>query len=97
MHRKRWSREQALAYMIANAGEPEGSAVREIERYSVWPGQACAYKVGEITISRLRAEAERRLGERFDIKAWHDLVLLGGGVPLTVLESRNTAWIAGRS
>ena len=92
LHHKRWSREQALAYMIANAGEPEGSAVREIERYCVWPGQACAYKVGEITISRLRAEAERRLGSRFDVKAMHDLILLGGSMPLTVLERRMTEW-----
>ncbi len=97
MHRKRWSREQALAYMIANAGEPEGSAVREIERYAVWPGQACAYKVGEITLSRMRAAAERAQGPRFDIKAWHDLVLLGGGMPLTVLERRQAEWLRTRS
>ncbi len=96
MHHHRWSRERATTYMIANAGEPEGSALREIERYAVWPGQACAYKVGEITVSRLRAEAERALGARFDIKAWHDLVLLGGSVPLTVLERRNAEWVGGR-
>ena len=86
MHHKRWSRERAIRYMVDNAAEPEGSATREIERYVVWPGQACAYKLGETVISRLRADAERRLGSRFDIKAFHDAVLLGGSMPLTVLE-----------
>ena len=86
IHHKRWSREQAIRYMVDNAAEPEGSATREIERYSVWPGQACAYKLGETVISRLRAEAERRPG--FDIKRFHDAVLLGGSMPLTVLERR---------
>jgi uncharacterized protein (DUF885 family) len=88
IHSKRWSREQAIKYMVDNAAEPEGSAVREIERYSVWPGQACAYKLGETVISRLRADAERQLGARFDIKAFHDAILLGGAMPLTVLEKR---------
>jgi uncharacterized protein (DUF885 family) len=86
IHHKRWSREQAIRYMVDNAAEPEGSATREIERYSVWPGQANAYKLGETVISRLRAEAEKRPG--FDIKAFHDAVLLGGSMPLTVLERR---------
>ena len=86
MHHKRWSREQAIRWMVDNAAEPEGSATREIERYVVWPGQACAYKLGETVISRLRAEAEARPG--FDIKRFHDAVLLGGSMPLTVLERR---------
>jgi uncharacterized protein (DUF885 family) len=72
--------------MVDNAAEPEGSATREIERYIVWPGQACAYKLGETVISNLRAEAEKRPG--FDIRAFHDAVLLGGSMPLTVLERR---------
>lgn len=97
MHDKRWSREQAIRYMTENAGEPEGSAVREIERYVVWPGQACAYKVGEITVSRLRADAERRLGQRFDIKGFHEVLLLTGSVPLTVLERQVQAWAATRA
>ena len=94
LHHKRWSREQAIRYMIDNAAEPEGSAVREIERYSVWPGQACAYKLGQTVIARLRDEAERSMGSRFDIKAFHDAVLLGGSMPLTVLERRVHAWMA---
>ncbi|HZG07758.1 MAG TPA: DUF885 family protein [Allosphingosinicella sp.] len=86
IHHKRWSREQAIKWMVDNAAEPEGSATREIERYSVWPGQACAYKLGETVISRLRGEMEAKPG--FDIKAFHDAVLLGGSMPLTVLERR---------
>lgn len=92
MHHMRWSREQAIRYMMDNAAEPEGSAVREIERYVVWPGQACAYKIGQTVIANLRTEAERRMGSRFDIKAFHDVVLLGGAMPLTVLEQRVRAW-----
>jgi uncharacterized protein (DUF885 family) len=86
MHGKRWSREQAIQWMVDNAAEPVGSATREIERYVVWPGQACAYKLGETVISRLRREMEARPG--FDIKRFHDAVLLGGSMPLTVLERR---------
>jgi uncharacterized protein (DUF885 family) len=93
MHHRRWSREQAVRYMMDNAAEPEGSAVREIERYCVWPGQACAYKIGQTVIANLRAEAERTMGDRFDIKAFHDVVLLGGSMPLTVLERRVRNWI----
>jgi hypothetical protein len=62
--------------------------VREIERYVVWPGQACSYKIGQTVIANLRAEAERRLGNRFDIRAFHDAILLSGAMPLTVLERR---------
>ena len=94
LHHKRWSREQAIRWMVDNAAEPEGSAVREIERYSVWPGQATAYKIGQTVIERLRAEAERRMGGRFDIKAFHDNILLGGAMPLTVLERRVREWMA---
>jgi uncharacterized protein (DUF885 family) len=93
LHHKRWSREQAIRWMVENAAEPEGSAVREIERYSVWPGQATAYKIGQTVIDTLRAEAERRMGSRFDLKAFHDLVLLGGAMPLTVLERRVRGWM----
>jgi len=97
MHFRRWSREQAIRYMMDFAAEPEGSAVREIERYVVWPGQACAYKIGQTVIANLRAEAERRLGNRFDIRAFHDVLLLSGAMPLTVLERRVRAWIATQS
>ena len=80
--------------MTENAAEPEGSAIREIERYCVWPGQACSYKIGQTVIAGLRDEAERRMAGRFDIKAFHDVLLLGGGLPLTVLQRRVREWVA---
>ena len=70
IHFRRWGREQAVRYMVDNAAEPESSAVREIERYSVWPGQACSYKIGQTVIAGLRDEAERGMGARFEIKAF---------------------------
>ncbi len=94
LHHKRWSREQAIRYMTENSARPEASAVREIERYSVWPGQATAYKIGQTVIAGLRDEAERRQSGRFDVKAFHDVVLLGGSMPLTVLERRVREWLA---
>ncbi len=84
LHHKRWSRDQAIQYMVDACGEPPGSAEKEIDRYCVWPGQACSYKLGQTVIARLRTEAEARPG--FDLKTWHDRVLLNGSVPLTVLE-----------
>jgi len=92
LHHKGWSREQAIRYMIDNAAEPEGFAVREIERYCVWPGQACSYKVGQTVIMDLRNEAQQRMGQRFDLKAFHDIVLLNGALPLTVLQQHVRAW-----
>jgi uncharacterized protein (DUF885 family) len=93
LHHKRWTREQAIRWMVDNAAEPEGSAVREIERYVVWPGQATAYKIGQTVIDGLRGEAERQMGSRFDIKRFHDVVLTGGAMPLTVLQQRVRRWM----
>ncbi len=95
LHHKGWSREQAIRYMTESGAQPHGAAVREIERYCVWPGQACAYKVGQTVIMGLRTEAEQRQGTAFDLKAFHDRVLLPGAVPLTVLQQRLRAWING--
>ena len=81
-----WSREKAIAYMVANSSQSESASRTEIDRYIVYPGQACAYKVGQIAISRLRAEAEKSPG--FDIKRFHATVLDSGRVPLEVLERR---------
>ncbi|NNU15204.1 DUF885 domain-containing protein [Parvularcula sp. ZS-1/3] len=93
MHEKRWSREEAIDYMVANAGmEPSGVAI-EIERYSVWPGQALAYKIGMLKIQELRAAAEEALGEDFDIGAFHYQVLRDGGAPMPVLKERIQAWV----
>lgn len=96
MHYRRWSREQAIAYMIDKTGMPEADVVAEIERYLVWPGQALAYKTGMLKILELRARAQAALGERFDLKAFHDQVLLAGGLPLGVLEARVDRWIDSR-
>ena len=86
MHAKRWSREDAVEYMVASGAKPRDAANSEINRYTVWPGQACAYKVGHTVIARLREEAEAKPG--FDIRAFHDKVLLSGSMPLAVLEKR---------
>lgn len=93
MHAKRWSREKATDYLVENTGRPRGAAQREIDRYCVRPGQACAYKIGQITISRLRDEAKAAMGPRFDLKAFHDTVLKQGGMPLTVLETVVHDWM----
>lgn len=86
LHAKGWSREEAIRYMTATAAEPENRAEREIERYCAAPGQACAYKLGEIEIARLRAEAERR--PDFSLKDFHDRVVMAGPMPMSVLATR---------
>jgi uncharacterized protein (DUF885 family) len=95
MHDRKWSREQALKYYVDTIGDQETSAITEIERYVVWPGQACSYMVGKIEWMRLRAKARKALGRRFDIRKFHDVGLLSGGVPLTVLETVIDGYIAG--
>ena len=94
MHAKRWSREQAIRYFVDNIGDQEASAVTEIERYSVWPGQACSYMVGKIKIMQLRDRAKAALGSRFDLRRFHDMVLLNGSMPLDVLERVVDQWVA---
>ena len=96
MHAKRWSREQAITYMIDNTGMTEAEVTREIERYVVWPGQATGYKVGQLAMLRMRTRAERELGQRFDIRGFHDVLLMNGGMPLDILEDTVDRWIAGR-
>jgi uncharacterized protein (DUF885 family) len=87
MHFYGWSREQAVKYMVDNVGDQESAAITEIERYCVWPGQACSYMVGKITFLEQRARAKKELGGKFDIRKFHDAVLLSGGTPLKVLEN----------
>jgi uncharacterized protein (DUF885 family) len=94
MHKHRWSREQAIRYMTEHLGEPESAWVTEIERYCVWPGQACSYKVGQIVWDRLRTEARVSMGDRFSLAGFHDAGLLAGGMPLAVLEQRIRDWAA---
>ncbi|MEO1658968.1 MAG: DUF885 domain-containing protein [Pseudomonadota bacterium] len=94
MHAKQWTREEAVEYMVANAGMERSGVEIEIERYSVWPGQALAYKTGMLKIQELRARAEEALGEDFDLAVFHYELLRGGGAPLEVLELRLDRWIA---
>jgi len=94
MHAKRWSREQALKYYIDNIGDHEASAVTEIERYAVWPGQASSYMVGKLTWLKARERARKALGRKFDIRKFHDAGLLSGGTPLTVLDQVIDNYIA---
>jgi uncharacterized protein (DUF885 family) len=94
IHAKGWSRQQAIDYFAANAARPLHDIVNEVDRYIAWPGQALAYKVGQLRLSELRRRAEERLGARFDIKAFHDVVLGSGAVPLDVLEATVDRWLA---
>ncbi|UNK51157.1 DUF885 family protein [Lysobacter sp. S4-A87] len=94
IHHKGWTRDQALAYLRDRTALSEHEVTTEVDRYISWPGQALSYKLGEITIVRLRAEAEKALGSRFDIKAFHDALLSQGSVPLPVLEEQVRAFIA---
>jgi uncharacterized protein (DUF885 family) len=93
MHAKKWSREQALAYMIEKTGMSAAEVEREIERYVVWPGQATAYKTGQLAILKLRAEAEAALGDKFDLREFHETILGNGGMPLGILEANVRSWI----
>jgi uncharacterized protein (DUF885 family) len=93
IHAMRWSREEAIDYMLANTGMAESDVVSEIERYFVLPGQATAYKVGMMKILELRDRAQNELGERFDIREFHDVVLTNGSMPLDILEELVTQYI----
>jgi uncharacterized protein (DUF885 family) len=94
IHAKKWTREQAIQYMAKELGSEEEAAVTEIERYFVDPGQALAYKVGMMKILQLREKARTALGAKFDPRAFHDVVLTNGSVPLTVLEGLVDDYIA---
>ena len=97
MHAKSWSREQAIDYMAATTGEDRARVTTEIERYCAWPGQATSYKVGQTRWLRLRAEAQRRLGKKFDIRDFHDAGLTAAPMPLAVLERVIEEWIKSRA
>jgi len=93
IHAKGWTREQAIRYMLDNSAQSETDARAEVERYIAIPGQALAYKVGALTIRRLRTEAEQTLGERFDPREFHAQVLDTGALPMAVLEAKIRDWI----
>jgi uncharacterized protein (DUF885 family) len=94
IHAKGWSREQAIDYMVQTTGMNEDEVVSEVERYMALPGQACAYKVGQLKLLELRDRARAALGDRFDLKDFHTVVLENGAVPLTVLERLVDEWVA---
>jgi uncharacterized protein (DUF885 family) len=94
IHAKGWSREQAIDYMVQTTGMNAEEVVSEVERYMALPGQACAYKVGQLKLLELRDRARAALGEKFDLKAFHTVVLENGAVPLTVLERLVDEWVA---
>ncbi len=96
LHAEHWTRQQAIDYFKDNAAKTETDIVNEIDRYIADPGQALAYKIGQLKILELRAEAERELGPAFDIRGFHDAVLANGAVPLEVLDANVQAWIAAR-
>ena len=94
IHYKHWSRQQAIDYMLQNTANAPGDCKAEIERYFLWPGQATGYKIGMLKILQLRSKAQTALGDKFDIRQFHDVVLMNGSVPLTVLEELVDKWIA---
>ena len=94
LHARRWSRQQVVDFFHAHSATDEVEVQRESDRYIVWPAQALGYKVGQLQILALRERATRELGAGFDLRAFHDLVLGDGSLPLDVLEARVAAWIA---
>ncbi|MEZ5894580.1 MAG: DUF885 domain-containing protein [Parvularculaceae bacterium] len=94
IHDKKWTRQQAIDYLLTNTPNPEYDCIRSTERYVVMPGQATAYKIGMIKILELRRRAEAALGDGFDVREFHDVVLRDGGLPLAILEENVDAWIA---
>jgi uncharacterized protein (DUF885 family) len=94
VHYKHWTRQQMVDFFHAHSSEDEPDVQAETDRYITWPGQALAYKMGELKILELRTRAKKELGDKFDIRAFHDEILGGGALPLDVLETRTNAWIA---
>ena len=94
LHAKGWSRKAAIDYMLANSGMGRSDATAEVERYIAWPGQALGYKIGALTIQRLKRKAQEKLAAKFDVRGFHDQVLGSGALPLPILEAKLDRWIA---
>ena len=95
IHAKGWTRDQSIQYMLDNSGTSRTDATAEVERYIAIPGQALAYKIGQLTILRLKAKAKAALGDGFDPRKFHEQVLGTGALPMSVLEKKIDGWIAG--
>ena len=94
LHAMGWSRQQAIDYLAENTALSLLNIANEVDRYIAWPGQALAYKIGELKIRALRQRAEEALGPRFDVRMFHEVVLQNGGLPLSVLEKNVEAWLS---
>jgi uncharacterized protein (DUF885 family) len=94
LHANGWTREQAIRYLVDECGSTEDGATVEVLRYMAWPGQALGYKIGELKIKALRAKAKQALGDKFDLRRFHNALIDDGALPLTVLEARIDEWIA---
>jgi uncharacterized protein (DUF885 family) len=98
IHSMGWTRQQAIDYFRENTGKADHDITVEADRYIVWPGQALAYKIGQMKFQKLRTRAEKELGNRFDVRAFHDVVLEQGGVPLLdILEAHVDAWLRAKT
>jgi uncharacterized protein (DUF885 family) len=93
MHTLGWTRQEAIDFMLSNTAKTENDVTVEIDRYIAWPGQALAYKIGELKIRELRSKAEKEMGENFNIRDFHDVVLGHGAVPLDILEKHVNEYI----
>ncbi len=94
LHSMGWTRQQAIDFFAENAAKTLQDITVEVDRYIVWPGQALGYKMGQMKIQELRRGVEKRLGEKFDVRAFHDVILRQGAVPMDVLERQVEAWVA---
>jgi len=94
VHYKHWTRQQMVDFFHEHSSQDEPSIQSETDRYIAYPGQALSYKLGQLKILELRERAKKELGDKFDIRAFHDEILNGGALPLDVLDARTTAWIA---
>jgi uncharacterized protein (DUF885 family) len=97
LHSEGWTREQAIAFFHDHTGQPELNAKVEVDRYIVWPGQALGYKIGQLDIRALRDEAEKKLGDRFDEREFHDQILGAGALPLSILDRRIHDWLGAQA
>jgi uncharacterized protein (DUF885 family) len=94
LHAKHWTRDQAIDWFVKTNGDPRSSVTKEVDRYCSMPGQACGYKVGQLEINRLRDKAKAALGPKYDLRRYDDAVVLGGSVPMTLLETVIDGFIA---